>query len=99
VWRKARQRATHAIPPPPRAVTAHFTCGGRQVQDLLAGEGGRAGWFAKRCHSLTDHRIDCKLKTKIANTILILCYLDKIRLTLTGGFWQALANLYCEVRL
>jgi hypothetical protein len=52
-----------------------------------------------KCHSLTDHRIDCKLKTKIANNILLLYYLDKIRLTLTGGFWQALANLYSEVRL
>ncbi len=57
---------------------------------------GRAGWFAKRCHSLTDHRINCKLKTKIANTILLLCYFDKICLSLTGGLWQALANLYSE---
>jgi hypothetical protein len=46
----------------------------------------------KRCHSLTDHQLDCKLKTKIANTILFLCYLDKICLSLTGGFWQALVN-------
>ncbi len=43
--------------------------------------------------------MDCKLKTKIPNTILLFCYLDKIRLTLTGGFWQALANLYSEVRV
>ncbi len=68
-------------------------------RESLAEEGGRTGWFAKRCHSLTDHRIDCKLKTKIANTILLLCYLNKICLTLTGGFWQALANLYSEERL
>jgi hypothetical protein len=95
-------------PSPPRAVTAHFTWGGRQSANFmceiyspesLAGEeGGRAGWFAKQCHSLTDHWIDCKLKTKIANTILLLYYWDKICLILTGGFWQALANLYSEVR-
>ncbi len=92
-------------PPPtsPRAVTTHFTCGGQQVRTASVRftrgnpsrrRGGRPGWFAKRCHSLTDHRIDCKLKTKIANTILLLCYLDKICLILTGGLWPALANLY-----
>jgi hypothetical protein len=92
-------------PPSPRAVTAHFTRGGRQSANFmceiyspesLAGGGGRAGWFVKRCHSLTDYRINCKLKTKIANTILLLCYLDKICLSLTGGFWQASANLYVK---
>ncbi len=46
--------------------------------------------ICKRCHSLTDHRIDCKLKTKIANTILLLCYLDKICLILTGGLCKLL---------
>ena len=40
-----------------------------------------------------------QLKTKIANTILLLCYFDKICLTLTGGFWQASANLYSGGRL
>ncbi len=67
-------------------------------RESLAG-GGRAGWLAKQCHSLTDHRIDCKFKTKIANTIPLLCYLNKICLTLTGGFWQALANLHSGERL
>ncbi len=61
--------------------------------------GGRAGWFAKQCHSITDHRIDCKLKTKIANSILLLCFLDKICLIPTGGLWQASANLYSAGRL
>jgi hypothetical protein len=40
-----------------------------------------------------------KLKTKIANTILLLYYLNKICLILTGGLWQALANLYSGGRL
>ncbi len=61
-------------------------------QDLLAwitrGGGGRAGWFVKRCHLLTDHRINCKLKTKIANTILLLRYLDKI----SNSYWWLLAS-------
>jgi hypothetical protein len=48
---------------------------------------------------LTDHRINCKLKTKVANTILLLRYLDKICLIFTGGFWQASANLYSGGRL
>ncbi len=61
--------------------------------------GGRAGWSVKRCHSLTDHRIDCKLNMKIDNSILLLCYLDKICLTPTGDFWQALTSLYSEARL
>jgi hypothetical protein len=34
--------------------------------------------FGGKPASLTDHQIDCKFKTKIANTILLLCYLDKI---------------------
>ncbi len=56
--------------------------------------GGRAGWSAKQCHSLSDHRIDCKFNMKIDNSILLLCYLDKICLTPTGNFWRALASKY-----
>ncbi len=62
-----------------------------QVRYLLMGEGGRAGWFAKRCHSLTDHRINCKLKTKIANTILLLCYKTRfvyLLLVAFGKLWR-----------
>ncbi len=89
-------------PPPLREPFSHIlhVVDGKwelQVRDLLkgftrGGGGGRAGWVAKWCHWLTDHRIDCKLKTKIANTILLLCYLNKICLSLTVGFWQASAN-------
>jgi hypothetical protein len=99
-------KPARGIPTPPttspRAVIAHFPRVGRQVRTARARftcenhsrEGGEsAGWFVKRCHSITDHRIDCKLKTKIANTILLLCYLGKICLILTGGLWKALANL------
>ena len=33
---------------------------------------------------------------KMDNDVLLLCYLDKIRLTLTGDLWRALASLYSE---
>jgi hypothetical protein len=33
---------------------------------------------------------------KMDNDILLLSYLDKIRLTLTGNLWRALASLYSE---
>ncbi len=49
---------------------------------------GTICWHRHGC-SLTDQRINCKLKTKIANTILLLCYLDKMCLSPSGGLWQA----------
>jgi hypothetical protein len=61
--------------------------------------GGGGGGDAKQRHSLTNHRINCKLKTKIANNILLLCYFDKICLSPSGGLWKASANLYCEEKL
>jgi len=33
---------------------------------------------------------------KMDNDVLLLSYLDKICLTLTGNLWRALASLYCE---
>jgi hypothetical protein len=66
---------------------------------LAGGGGGRVGLSVNRCHSMTDHRIDCRFKTKIVHSILLLCYLDKICLILTGGLWRALADLYSEERL
>jgi hypothetical protein len=59
-----------------------------------SGEWGRGEKNAKRCHSLTGQRINCKLKTKIANTILLLCYFDKMCLSPSGVLWQASAFLY-----
>ena len=65
----------------------------RGIGSRRMGEGG--GKNAKRCHSLTDQRINWKLKTKIANTILLLCYLDKMCLS-PSDLWQASAFLYSE---
>jgi hypothetical protein len=74
--------------PRTRFLLAEFTRGG---------EGGEeVGKNAKQCHSLTDHWINCKLKTKIANTFLLLCYFDKFCPSPSGGLWQASAHLYCE---
>ncbi len=33
---------------------------------------------------------------KMDNDVLLLCYLDKIRLILPGNLWWALASLYSE---
>ena len=77
-----------------------WECDG-QTQFPLAGlgRGELGGGRAKRCYSLMGQRINCKLKTKIANTILLLCYLDKMCLSPSGGLWQASALLYSEQSL
>jgi hypothetical protein len=95
VWWKARQGATHATPHLSASRYSTFymwwtASASRKYkiylrESLAAGGGGGRGILAKRCHSITDHQIHCKLKTKIANTILLLCYLDKICLILTVG--------------
>jgi hypothetical protein len=96
-------RETHATPTPPRREITHLTHGecasamGKRnfySRDWLMENGG--GGNTKWCHSLTDHRVNCKLKTKIANTILLLCYLNKMCLSPSGGLWQASALLYSE---
>ncbi len=61
--------------------------------------GGRAGWSADWYHSITDYRICTEFNMKMDNDVLLLCYLDKICLTLTGNQWRALASLYSEARL
>ena len=40
-----------------------------------------------------------KFNMKIDNSVLLLCYLDKICLTHTGDFWRALASLYTKAGL
>ncbi len=55
---------------------------------------GEGGWFADWYHSITDYRICTQFNMKMDNDVLLLCYLDKIRLTLTGNLWRALARLY-----
>ncbi len=40
--------------------------------------------------------IGLKFNMKMDNSVMLLCYLDKICLTLTGNLWRALASLYSE---
>ncbi len=47
---------------------------------------GGGGNNEKRCHSLTDQHINGKLKTKIANTILLLFALSKCAYLLLVSF-------------
>ncbi len=92
------------LPPPLREPLPHIlhVVDGKcepQVRDLLPGEGGEGGVICEMVPFVKDHWINCKLKTKKANTIMLLRYLYKICLILTGGLWQALANLYSGGRL
>ncbi len=59
--------------------------------------GGRVGWSADWYHSITDHQFCAQFNMKMDNDVLLLCYIDKIRLT--GNLWRALASLYSEARL
>jgi hypothetical protein len=91
-------------PTPPRREIAHLTRGkcasamcGRDFysRDWLAENGG-GGEKREMMPFINGWRINCKLKTKIANTILLLCYLDKMCLSPSGCLWQASAFLYSE---
>ncbi len=95
---------TWRLPPTSQVVTAEFPRGGEKCasctcQIYSQHGGGRAGWSANRCHSITDHRIGLKFIMKMDNGVLLLCYLDKICLILIGDFWQALSSLYSKAML
>ncbi len=92
--RKLRWRIFHVVERNVRVAGAVFT---HQIYSWDGG--GRAGWSANRCHSIMDHWIRLKFNIKMDNGVLLLCYLNKICLTLTGNFWRALASLYSEARL
>ncbi len=89
--RKLRRRIFHVVKGNVRVAGAKATRHGYSPDG-----GGRAGWSANQCHSITDHRIGPKFNMKMDNCVLLLCYLDKICLTLTGNLWRALASLYSE---
>ncbi len=61
--------------------------------------GGRAGWSADWYHSITDHQFWAQFNMKVDNDVLLLSYLDKICLTLTGVLRRTLASLYSGARL
>ncbi len=66
--------------------SVNFMCKIYSPESLAGGGGGGGGWFAKRCHSLSDHRINCKLKIKIANTILLIVTLTRFAYLLLEVF-------------
>ncbi len=65
----------------------------------MAKTGERAGWFAVWSSSLTGWEKPAQFKLKMVSDVLLLSYLDKIGLSLTGEAGQAAAYLYSEVRL
>ncbi len=65
----------------------------------MAKIGERAGWSAVWYSSLTGWEKSALLKLKMVSDVLLLSYLDKIGLILTGEAGQASAYLYSEARL
>ncbi len=65
----------------------------------LAKIGERAGWSAVWYSSLTCWEKSAQFKPKMVSDVLLLSYLDKIGLSLTGEARQASAYLYSEARL
>ena len=65
----------------------------------MAKIGERARWSAVWSSSLTGWEKSAQFKLKMVNDVLLLSYLDKIGLSLTGEAGQASAYLYGEVRL
>ena len=60
---------------------------------------GRAGWSADLYHSITYHQFCAQFNMKVDNDVLLLSYLDKICLILTGDLRRALASFYSGARL
>ena len=65
----------------------------------MAKLGERAGWIAVWSSSLTGWEKSAQFKLKMVSDVLLLSYLDKIGLSLTGEAGQASAYLYSEARL
>ncbi len=61
--------------------------------------GGRTVWSADWYHSIKDHQFCAQFNMKVDYDVLLLSYLDKICLTLTGDLRRALASLYSGERL
>ena len=65
----------------------------------MAKIGERAGWSAVWYSSLTGWEKSAQFKLKMVRDVLLLSYLDKIGLSLTGEAGQASSYLYSEGRL
>jgi len=69
------------------------------LPNKLAKLGERAGWIAVWSSSLTGWQKPAQFKMKMVSDVLLLSYLGKIGLSLTGEAGQASAYLYSEARL
>ncbi len=65
----------------------------------MAKTGERAGWSVVWYSSLTGWEKSAQFKLKMVSDVLLLSYLDKFGLSLTGEAGQASAYLYSEERL
>jgi hypothetical protein len=86
-----RGASSQAKPPPPCGKCASAGCGRDFQARNRDAENGGGGNNAKPCRSLTDQHINGKLKTKIANTILLLFALTKcayLLLVSFGTLWR-----------
>jgi len=102
LWREPNQTSPLTSPPTQASALATWRKPGsaRITRETEAPRsGGRAGWCAVWYNLRMGWWIPAKFGTEMANAILFISYLDKIRLTLTGNLWRALACLYSEVRL
>jgi hypothetical protein len=91
-----------------RLFSAGLPCGGVKtariscryfLPNILAKGGERAGWIAVWSSSLTGWKKSAQFRMRIVSDVLLLSYLHKIGLSLTVEAGQALAVLYCKVRL
>ncbi len=65
----------------------------------MAKTGERAGWSSVWSSSLMGWEISAQFKTKMDSDVLLLSYLDKIGLSVTGEAGQASAYICSEARL
>jgi hypothetical protein len=87
-------RVFHVVIPDPSELSAVLT---RHSRWQKSGE--RAGWSAVWYSSLTGWEKFAQFKLKMVSDVLLLSYLNKIGLSLTGEAGQASAYLYSEARL
>ncbi len=101
------QAAIQAPPPPPprklwrrifHVVKGNVRVAGAEAtrQGYSPDGGGRAGWYANRCRSITDLRIGLKFNMKMDKWCSAPLLFRQDLLTFTGNLWRALASLYSE---
>ncbi len=101
------QAATSSVPPYPQAKRRVLEAGFPRGEAKSAKKRRhknptfreKVGWSADWYNSIMDWKFCAQLKMKVDSDVLLLSYLDKICLTLTGNLQPALACLYSGARL